>query len=158
MVKPNGYIQGTDGNPLELMDITARRQLAGKLDAPGSVKVGDYLRVQSIGADGTVVLEGAKGTGADSGQNPSQGGTGVTAELKAALKAYFTNVQTLIGQTAYSVPNPVADIVIGNARAVLDALDVQPEQPDSGIIQSGSILAITSGVTVTQTGSALTIR
>jgi hypothetical protein len=98
------------------------------------------------------------GTGNGSGQNPSQGGTGVTAELKTALKAYFTNVQTLIGQTAYSVPNPVADIVIGNARAVLDALEVQPEQPDSGIIQSGSILAITSGVTVTQTGSALTIE
>lgn len=69
MVNPNGYIQGADGNPLELVDITARRQLAGKLNNPGSLKSGDYLRVQSIGADGTVVLEGAQGAGADSGQN-----------------------------------------------------------------------------------------
>lgn len=46
-----------------------RNRLAGKLDAPGSVKLGDYLRVQSIGADGTVVLEGAEGTGGGSGEN-----------------------------------------------------------------------------------------
>ena len=94
----------------------------------------------------------------DSGENAAQGGSGVTAELKTALQAYFTNVQTLIGQTAYSVPNPVADIVISNARAVLDALEEQPEQPASGIIQSGSILAITSGVTVNQVGNELTIE
>lgn len=53
-------------------DKTAREQLGGKLSNPGGLKVGDYLRVQSIGADGTVVLEGADGTGGgDSGQNPT---------------------------------------------------------------------------------------
>lgn len=72
MVNPNGYIQGKDGKPLELVDATARRQLAGKLDAPGGVKAGDYLRVQSVGADGTVVLEGAEGPGPGSGQNVAQ--------------------------------------------------------------------------------------
>ena len=72
MVNPNGYIQGKDGKPLELVDATARRQLAGKLDAPGGVKAGDYLRVQSVGADGTVVLEGAEGPGPGSGQNATQ--------------------------------------------------------------------------------------
>lgn len=50
-------------------DQTARNELKAKLDAPGGVKAGDYLRVQSVGADGTVVLEGAEGTGGDSGQN-----------------------------------------------------------------------------------------
>lgn len=50
-------------------DQTARKDLKAKLNAPDSVKAGDYLRVQSIGADGTVVLEGAEGTGNGSGQN-----------------------------------------------------------------------------------------
>lgn len=34
---------------------------------------------------------------------------------------------------------------------------VEPEQPESGIAQTGSIIAITSGVTATQTGSVLAI-
>lgn len=55
-------------------DKTAREQLGGKLNAPGGVKAGDYLRVQSVGADGTVVLEGAEPPGEDSGQNPPQDG------------------------------------------------------------------------------------
>lgn len=63
-------------------DKTARNRLAGKLDAPGSVKPGDYLRVQSIGAGGTVVLEGAEPPGEDSGQNPTGG---LTAEQVNAL-------------------------------------------------------------------------
>lgn len=53
-------------------DQTARKDLKAKLNAPDSVKPGDYLRVQSIGADGTVVLEGAAGAGNDSGQNANQ--------------------------------------------------------------------------------------
>lgn len=53
-------------------DQTARKDLKAKLNAPDSVKAGDYLRVQSIGADGTVVLEGAEGSGNDSGQNLPQ--------------------------------------------------------------------------------------
>ena len=72
MAEPNGYIQGTDGKPLALVDITARRQLAGKLDAPGGVKPGDYLIVKSVGEDGTVVLEGAGVPGTGSGQNVNQ--------------------------------------------------------------------------------------
>lgn len=53
-------------------DKTAREQLGGKLNAPGGVKAGDYLRVQSVGADGNVVLEGAEPPGEDSGQNVAQ--------------------------------------------------------------------------------------
>lgn len=33
----------------------------------------------------------------------------------------------------------------------------KPEQPTTGIVQTGSVLAITSGVTATQSGSVLTI-
>ena len=72
MVKPNGYIQGHDGLPLELVDAVARQQLKGKLDAPSGVKPGEYLMVQSIGPDGAVVLEGAEGPGEGSGQNVAQ--------------------------------------------------------------------------------------
>lgn len=77
MAEPNGYIQGADGKPLELVDAASRRQLAGKLDAPGGVKAGDYLRVKSVGEDGTVVLEGAEGpiVGEGSGQNADPAGT-----------------------------------------------------------------------------------
>lgn len=53
-------------------DKTAREQLGGKLSNPGGLKVGDYLRVQSVGADGTVVLEGAETPGGGSGQNVDQ--------------------------------------------------------------------------------------
>lgn len=87
MVNPNGYIQGKDGKPLELVDATARRQLAGKLDAPGGVKAGDYLRVQSVGADGTVVLEGAEGPGPGSGQNVALDTTLTQSDKAADAKA-----------------------------------------------------------------------
>lgn len=87
MAEPNGYIQGKDGKPLELVDATARRQLAGKLDAPGNVKAGDYLRVKSVGEDGTVVVEGTEGPEPDSGQNLALDNTltqsGKAAEAKA---------------------------------------------------------------------------
>lgn len=57
---PNGYIIGSNGLPLELTDAEARRQLAGKLNKPDGLAVGDYLKVRSIGADGTVELEGTR--------------------------------------------------------------------------------------------------
>lgn len=69
MAEPNGYIQGSSGVSLELVDKTARRQLVGKLDAPGDVKAGDYLIVKNVGVDGTVVLGGADAPGEGSGQN-----------------------------------------------------------------------------------------
>lgn len=57
---PNGYIIGSNGLPLELTDAEARRQLAGKLNKPDGLAVGDFLKVRSIGADGSVELEGAR--------------------------------------------------------------------------------------------------
>ena len=80
-------------------DKTAREQLGGKLNAPDSVKAGDYLRVQSIGADGTVVLEGAEGTGDGSGQNVELDATltksGKAADAAAAGKR-LTAVETAL--------------------------------------------------------------
>ena len=68
-MNPNGYIQGKNGAPIELVDATARRQLSGKLDRPNGLTVGGYLRVQSIGEDGTVVLEGASIPDVETTQN-----------------------------------------------------------------------------------------
>lgn len=57
MAEPNGYIQGTNGVPLELIDKTARADLLKKLTRPPTAQVGDYLRIKAIGADGTMEVE-----------------------------------------------------------------------------------------------------
>jgi hypothetical protein len=88
---------------------------------------------------------------------------GVSEELKSALKTYFTNMKTLLTQIAYTTENNLGNTLVQNAKDVVSALDnmavapEQPEQPEIGIIQTGSVLAITSGVTATQTGSELAI-
>lgn len=97
-------------------------------------------------------------------QNGTGSGTGLTDELKSALKTYFTNMQTLLPQLAYTTENHIGNTLVENAQAVVIALESsgessggETEQPESGIVQTGSILAITSGVTATQTGSVLAI-
>lgn len=93
---------------------------------------------------------------------------GISSELTGALKTYFTNMQILLTQIAYVTENNFGNTVIQNARDVVEALenakvepeqptDPEPEQPTVGIIQTGSVLAITSGVTATQSGSVLAI-
>lgn len=97
-------------------------------------------------------------------QNGTGSGTGLTDELKSALKTYFTNMQTLLPQLAYTTENHIGNTLVENAQAVVIALESsgessggETEQPESGIVQTGSILAITSGVTAIQTGSVLAI-
>lgn len=156
MVNPNGYIQGADGTLLELVDITARRQLAGKLDAPGGVKAGDYLRVQSIGADGTVVLEGAEGPGGGSGQNPNQ--PGLSDAAKMLLITILRNGVYNTNQSANITALEEALASSGGSGGGGDTPDV----PDTGvtITQSGSVLTL-SGVpaitSITQSGNVLTL-
>ena len=115
-------------------DQTARKDLKAKLNAPDSVKAGDYLRVQSIGAEGTVVLEGAEGTGNGSGQNPAWGG--LSADAKAALIAMAENVywshpesKAMIDnlrKALYNAPVAAISAVYTQTRTVYatDALDV----------------------------------
>ena len=88
------------------------------------------------------------------------GGSGMTTNLKTALKTYFTNIQTLIEQTLYSTDEHIGATLKINAQAVVTALEnteEEPTQPESGIVQTGSVLAISSGVTATQTGTVLEI-
>lgn len=87
-------------------------------------------------------------------------GSGISTELTGALKTYFTNMQTLLTQIAYVTENNLGNTVVQNAKDVVTALEngtTQPEQPTDGVVQIGSVLAITSGVTATQTGSVLAI-
>ena len=83
--------------------------------------------------------------------------TGISAELTGALRVYFTNMQTLLSQLAYTTDNHIGSTLVQNMRDVVSALENRPEQPENGIVQTGSVLAITSGVTATQTGSVLAI-
>lgn len=57
MAEPNGYIQGTNGVPIEMVDSKARQELPKKLTRPATAQVGDYLRIKAIGADGTMEVE-----------------------------------------------------------------------------------------------------
>ena len=89
--------------------------------------------------------------------------SGITDELKLALISYFINIQTLLTQVAFATNAHNAGIVISNAQQIIKALEnsgsevkpEQPEQPENGIIQIGSILAITSGVSANKTGTTL---
>ena len=80
-----------------------------------------------------------------SGQIGNQ--TGLSNDVKTALLNCFRNM-------AWTVPNGQAYY---NALETALNSSVKPEQPEVGIVQTGSVLAITSGVTATQTGSVLAI-
>ena len=96
-------------------------------------------------------------SGTGGGTSTDEGDAGISAELSNALKTYFTNMQELFTQLAYTSENHIGNTLVQNAKDVVTALEVKIEQPESGIVQTGNILAITSGVTATQTGSVLAI-
>ena len=85
--------------------------------------------------------------------------TGISAELTGVLRTFFTNIQTLISQMAFTTDEHIGYTLVANAQDIVNVLqnggDI--EQPESGITQTGSVLAITSGVTATQAGSVLAI-
>lgn len=144
MVNPNGYIQGTDGVPLELVDATARRQLSGKLDAPGDVKAGDYLMVKSVSEDGTVVLGGAEAPGGGSGQNAA-----LTAEERSTLIA----VVNAIG--AFDTTNGKALIDAFNSAWGYSGGEQEPDEPEEPVKTLVRISAVYIGGEVA-VGTALT--
>ena len=104
---------------------------------------GDYVKTvngNKPDASGNVVVA----TGGDgSGENPSQSG-GMSAAAASLLITILRDCATYGAQTA-------------NIDA-LEALLMQGEEaPAEGVAQSGSVLTIISGVTVTQDGDTLTI-
>ena len=68
--------------------------------------------------------------------------TGATLEL-TVLKSFFTNIQTLISQLAFTTDDNVGDIVISNAQDIV------------AVIDNGS--STIGGVTITQNDSTLVI-
>lgn len=98
-------------------------------------------------------------------KNPIESG-GLSKSLTSALKTYFTNIQTLLSQLAYTTDNHIGSTLIQNAKDVITALNSEPItpeepdvpiEPDIDISQNGSILTILGGVTATQAGTVLTI-
>lgn len=95
-------------------------------------------------------------------KNPIESGS-LSKSLTNSLKTYFTNIQLLLSQLAYTTDNHIGNTLIQNARDIVTALNSEPIEPDvpiepdTDISQSGSILTILGGVTVTQTGTVLTI-
>ena len=132
-------------------DKTAREQLGGKLNAPGGVKAGDYLRVQSVGADGTVVLEGAEPPGEDSGQNVA-----LTAAQIDLLENVFTHTQWADEDGARYAAQLIASLRGGESGGT----EPEPEEPvktlvsisaaySGGNVPVGTAVSNLSGVTVT---------
>lgn len=54
---PDGYIKGSNGQLVEIIDAAARKGLAKKLPAPATAKVGDYLRISAVNTDGSFTVE-----------------------------------------------------------------------------------------------------
>lgn len=86
------------------------------------------------------------GTGNGSGQNPSQGG-GLSSAAASLLITILRDCATYGSQTAN----------IDALEALLMAGAAPDAPPPEGVTQSGSVLTITSGVTVTQDNSTLNI-
>lgn len=92
------------------------------------------------------LIAGDNITIAADGKTISATGGGLSQNAKSLLITILRNATYEIDQTA-------------NITALETALSesTEPEQPESGIVQSGSVLAITSGVTAIQTGSMLAV-
>lgn len=95
------------------------------------------------------------------------GGSGISEELTDALKIYFTNVQTLLTQLAYTTENNIGNIVVQNAKDIVSILaGEEAEEPDEtitltsisvtytgGDVAVGTVLTDLTGITVTATYS-----
>lgn len=82
--------------------------------------------------------------------NLSTGGSGLNSTAKNLLVTILRNGIYSADQSANIT---ALETALSNGADTPD----EPEQPEIGIVQTGSILAITSGVTATQTGSLLAI-
>lgn len=99
-----------------------------------------------------------------------ENGTGTTV-TGGSVKTILENMMTIIkaqveidskGATIPQVYNSDVSAIVSQTDTLIANLgtaedDSETEQPENGVVQTGSILAITSGVTATQTGSVLAI-
>ena len=85
--------------------------------------------------------------------NLPTGGSGLNNTAKNLL---ITILRNGVYSTDQSANITALETALSSGADIPDT-PVEPEQPEIGIVQTGSILAITSGVTATQTGSLLAI-
>ena len=113
-------------------------------DIPAQTDIDNTLSIEGSAADAKAV--GDKLTEVSEAIANQPGGGGLSQNAKSLLITILRKATYEIDQTA-------------NITALETALSgsTEPEQPESGIVQSGSVLAITSGVTAIQTGSMLAV-
>ena len=107
---------------------------------------GDMYKCININDGKYTWVKMIENTNEDSGQNPSQGG-GMSAAAASLLITILRDCATYSPQTAN----------IDALEALLTAGAAPDAPPHEGVTQTGSVLTITSGVTVTQDGNALNI-
>lgn len=95
-------------------------------------------------------LEESQGSG-ESGE--------LSAGLKNALTAFFTNIKVYVPQVMVNTTEDSGPAVVASAQAVLDALsgDSGSDQPtgSGGVTDNGRILTITGDVSATEDGNVL---
>jgi hypothetical protein len=135
-------------------DQTARSAAAAKLPSPATAKVGDYLVVEEVDAEGKITkvkTAEAPGGGSDSGQN----GDGLTSTEKSLLLSLFKNTAYTADMSA--TITRLETLWSGGDIPDIPDVPVEPDIPDADVSQTGSILSIVSGVTATQNGNVLAI-
>lgn len=93
-------------------------------------------------------------------------GSGLTTDLKSAMKTYFTDMQTLLTQIAYGTDNNLSITMISNAQAVVTALDStgevepdtpsEPSEPDEPIVPDEPEKTLSS-ISVSYTGENVSV-
>lgn len=143
-----GIFKNIAGN---LMDWSGIANVPAALTALAGLKgkAGQIIEIGGVDAQGGItalVAVDKPGGGADSGQNPSQGG-GMSAAAASLLITILRDCATYSPQTAN----------IDALEALLTAGAAPDAPPHEGVTQTGSVLTITSGVAATQDGSTLNI-
>lgn len=109
---PNGYMQGSNGQLIEIIDAAARERLAKTLPAPETVTAGYYLRINAVNADGSFTVEAV----------PEPSGSG--AELPSTAK-----FETL----AIGAADADGVCILSDGTADAPTLDLYGEQGDERV-------------------------
>lgn len=122
-------------------------------------KLGKIDKNETVIAEISRTIEDLEQNGTGSGNS----GSGLTADLKASMKKYFTDMQTLFTQVAYKTDSNLSLTMIADAQAVVTALDSNGESggddtgggEDSG--DTGDTEKTLSSIEATYTGGNVAV-